>query len=207
MAATQAVPPLRFVNLQPSTVTVFDENKRNVGVGPFHLRHQQGAGVYVLEGTHWAMFKAPYGPLSVYPDSDEDGFSSKMVRRDKAAQSAVEGGQSPDSFRAEAKKAETVATPVAPVGKPAKPVEPPKPNPVDTKKPDTVEDNDSDEADKSDPDEADSDDADEEVEITLDELRSMKKNDLIELAKANKIDSKGTPKELLKRLEAALFSD
>ena len=205
--------PRRFVNLQASNVSVYDERKRVVGIGCFERRFQQ-SGIFVLEGAHWSRFVTPMGPLSPYPENDEQGFRPEMVRRDKAAQAAVEAGQSPDSFRSEEE--------TAPEGDPEAESGTDETEPVDPgEEGDEGEEEELDETDRSpDADDAtgEEDDADEEgasdsddggdenVSITLVELRAMTKAQLVELATNNEIDTSGNKATLLERIEAALFT-
>lgn len=220
----------RFINAQPSPVRVYDESKRSVSVGCFPQRFQQSDGTFVLEGHYWRRFLHPAGPLSPYPAGDKRGFTKTMVLRDTNAQRVVDNGDAPDSFRPKADAARPPVASVAKVADPgakAPPVESTPPAaPVATEAEDPADEDlvvDDDDADTDedeitetapdaddDSDEEGDDDPDEdveEVEINVDQIRSMKKNELIELAKANGIPHGGTVADLRTRIESRLFGD
>ena len=57
----------RFVNLQNSTVDVFDEERRTVTVAPFKMRGNDPNGLYIVEGEHYKQFVSGRGPLYPFP--------------------------------------------------------------------------------------------------------------------------------------------
>jgi len=221
----------RFINSQSSPVRVFGEDKRPVSVGCFNQRFQQSDGCFVLEGHYWKRFLHPNGPLAVYPPEDRQGFTNEMCRRDTNAQRAVDEGQAPDSFRAPTDddgSDEEATTPNS--GEASKPDPETPVTPASGTEAGTVgeegqdgpdgpgDDADSDETDPTDEssdadddsdeeEEEDSDDDGEEIELTMAQLRGMKKDELIALAKANGVPHGGTVSDLKTRLETHFFSD
>lgn len=62
--------PAKFVNLQPSNVSVYDKKGATVIVCPYNTPHKPD-GVYVVEGEHFRQFVSPKGPLYPFPKPAE----------------------------------------------------------------------------------------------------------------------------------------
>lgn len=64
-----AAPPAPFVNLQPSSVTVYDERRRTVTVCPWNDRNtrRDPGATFVVYGDHYKQFVSGAGPLYPFP--------------------------------------------------------------------------------------------------------------------------------------------
>lgn len=57
----------KYVNLQPTAVQVYDENRHPITVQPWAMRAKDPKATYVVEGAHYQRFVSGRGPLYPFP--------------------------------------------------------------------------------------------------------------------------------------------
>lgn len=203
--------PPRFVNLQSSPVGVFDEKGNRINVGCFALRNRQEHGIFIVEGEYYRKFSHPNGPLHPIPKEEDAGpFREDQVAREGDAQDVIHpvrralmesGGNIP-------KPSEDSEGDEEPAEEDQEPADEPETDGEDGQDGEEGEGaNEGEGGSEGDGTSASAEEDEEEEEVTLAEVRKMKKDDLIALANANEIDSSGNKDELLARIESELFSD
>jgi len=73
--------PPRFVNLQATPVSVYDENKRRVEVPSWSMRERIGEAECIVEGEWYAQFVSTKGPLFPIPSKGSSVTPPPPVRK------------------------------------------------------------------------------------------------------------------------------